>query len=70
MKKATFILLFLSLSSYQTTEKEVYICKSTSSKRYHLKKNCRGLTRCKKEIKKITKSTAERYGRTLCKWED
>ena len=48
----------------------VYICNSTSAKKYHYKKNCRGLNRCKKETKAITLASARKRGRTLCGWED
>lgn len=53
----------------KTTQK-VFICKSTSSKRYHYKKTCRGLNRCKAEIKETTLKKAEKFGRTLCKLEN
>lgn len=59
------------LSAFQTSkDTEVFICKSVASKRYHLKKECKGLQKCDTIIKKTTKIKAERFGRTLCKWED
>lgn len=48
----------------------VYICNSSSAKKYHYKKNCRGLNNCKKETKAITLTSARKRGRTLCGWED
>ncbi len=70
MKNILLVLIIFSLTAFQQIkEKEVYVCKSVASKRYHLKKNCKGLTSCKTEIKKTTKKKAKRYGRTLCKWE-
>jgi len=50
--------------------KNVYICNSTTSSKYHLKKNCRGLNACKKPTKEITLEDARERGRTLCGWED
>ena len=61
----TFLTAFQSLQ-----EKEVFICKSVASYRYHLTKNCKGLSQCDTIIKKTTKIKAEKLGRTLCKWED
>lgn len=70
MKKLLLLtLLILFLTSFQTKEKEVFICMTTSSKTYHLKKECIGLKKCKSKIKKITKKKAENVGRTKCKLE-
>jgi hypothetical protein len=49
---------------------EVYVCKSSGAKRYHLSKACKGLGRCSHTIEKTTKKEAEAMGLTLCKWED
>jgi hypothetical protein len=71
MKKLLLsILLIFLLTSTQTKEVEVFICTSKSSKKYHLKKECSGLQKCKSKIKKITKKKAENVGRTKCKLED
>ena len=48
----------------------VYICNSSGAKKYHYKKNCRGLSNCKKEVKEISLEAAKDRGRTLCGWED
>lgn len=48
-------------------EKKVYICTGSSSKRYHSRKNCRGLSNCGGSIKEITIEQAEKQGRTPCK---
>jgi len=48
----------------------VYICNSTTSSKYHYKKDCRGLNACKASIKAIEMVEAKKYGRTLCGWED
>lgn len=70
MKKLlpTLLILFL-LSAFQEKEKEVFICMTKSSKTYHLKKDCKGLKKCKSKIKKITQKKAENVGRTKCKLE-
>ncbi|WP_299671090.1 hypothetical protein [uncultured Polaribacter sp.] len=64
-----FSLLFV-LTAFQIKEKEVFICTSKSSKKYHLKKDCSGIKKCKSKIKKITKKKAENVGRTICKLEN
>ena len=51
-------------------EGEVFICKGKSSKRYHLKLNCPGLSNCSTRIYQINIPVAERLGRSLCKLED
>jgi hypothetical protein len=48
-------------------EQKVYICTGSSSKRYHSKKNCRGLSNCGGTIKELTIEQAEKQGRTPCK---
>lgn len=45
----------------------VYICNSTTAKRYHSTKNCNGLRNCTHEVNAITKQEAESKGRTPCK---
>lgn len=69
IKKAFFIVSLVFLSSFQTKEKEVFICPTKSSKAFHLKKDCRGLKRCSIKIKTITKTKAENIGRKMCKIE-
>jgi len=49
---------------------DVYICTGKYSKKYHYSKNCRGLSNCKSEIKKVYLNEAKHKGRTLCGWED
>ena len=49
----------------------VYICDSSSAKKYHYTKTCRGLNACKHDIEKVTLTDAkQKYNRTLCGWED
>jgi hypothetical protein len=70
LKKLLLSAFIISLfTAFQTKEKEVFICTSKSSKKYHLKKDCTGLQRCKSKIKKINKKKAEKVGRTICKLE-
>ncbi len=68
--KVTIVLLFLLIFNIEKTETFVYICKTKSSKKYHYRKNCRGLSRCSTTIEKITKQKAKASGKTLCGWED
>ncbi|WP_378174283.1 thermonuclease family protein [Aquimarina sp. SS2-1] len=52
-------------------KKEVYICNSYTSKTYHYKKKCGGLSNCKDSIRSICKEKAEKkFGRVLCGFED
>jgi len=70
MKKILLIFiafLFISANSY---EKDVFICKGPSSKKFHLKSNCRGLSNCSTKIYKVNITEAKRIGRTLCGFED
>ncbi len=74
MKKYTILflggILFLSLTSFSLDFSEVYICKGPQSKKYHYKKDCRGLTSCSTEIYSVPLSEAKNLGRSLCGWED
>lgn len=51
----------------EKSEKIVYICTGGSSERYHASDDCRGLCRCKGDIKGITMAEAQDMGRTPCK---
>lgn len=65
------IILSFSLTiSPDITYQDVYICNSKNAKKYHLKKNCRGLSACKADIKKLSLEKAKNIGKTLCGWED
>lgn len=48
----------------------VYICDSPAAEVYHLDENCRGLNKCKDEVKKITLDRAKSLKRRLCGFED
>mgnify|MGYP003650655218 CR=1 FL=1 len=70
-KYVIIICIAFTVFGFATTlEKTVFICNSTTSSKYHLKKNCRGLNACKKPTKEITLADARERGRTLCGWED
>ncbi len=59
----------LTLNSPEVTT--VYICNSTTAKKYHYSKTCRGLGACKHDIKEVNITDAKtKYNRTLCGWED
>ena len=54
----------------EVSESTVYVCTGPSSKKYHFTKSCRGLSRCSKDIVKVTIGKAKEMKRTLCGWED
>jgi hypothetical protein len=74
MKKSKILflggVLFLFLTSFSSDVKEVFICKGPQSKKYHFKKDCRGLKNCSTEIYSVTLSEAKSLSRTICGWED
>lgn len=52
-------------------ETYVYICDSDTAKKYHLKKDCRGLNACTHRIIKVSLEEAAKKGKkNLCGWED
>ncbi|WP_406844211.1 hypothetical protein [Flavobacterium soyae] len=63
-------LFFVFLISFRPPETSVYICGSTGAKKYHYNENCRGLSSCSHEVVKTSLKQAQRYGLTLCGWED
>ena len=60
----------LLISTSFTGLTDVFICDSSSAKKYHYSSSCRGLNACKHEVKKIGLDDARDRGRTLCGWED
>lgn len=65
--------LFLMFSGFILPVKNdatVFVCMGKSSKKYHYRKNCRGLSNCSTKIDAITLAKAKEMGRTLCGWED
>lgn len=66
----TLILLFTLLGPVKLTDTTmVYLCNSSTGKKYHLKENCRGLSNCQHRIIKVTLEEAKKRGKTLCGWE-
>lgn len=63
-------LLFLLTINANSYYSDVYICDSKGAKKYHLTKDCRGLSNCKHDIIKKSKADAQKLGLTLCGWED
>ena len=69
--KTLIILLFLFTINFQSiVVTDVYVCDSKGAKKYHLSKDCRGLSNCKHDIVKKSKTDAQNLGLTLCGWED
>lgn len=57
------ILMFAPASA----PKRVYVCDGPYAKKYHGKKNCRGLENCSGSIKSISLQEAREMGRTPCR---
>lgn len=68
--KSVIIQILIILTSFHPIETKVYICGQTGAKKYHYNENCRGLIACKHQIVKTSLSQAQKYGLTLCGWED
>ncbi|MCA9380910.1 hypothetical protein KC678_01460 [Candidatus Dojkabacteria bacterium] len=64
------VLVLITSISFITPQQNVFICKGSQSKRFHLKEDCRGLQYCSTEIYEVTLEEAKKIGRTLCGWED
>jgi len=57
--------------SFIISEDLVYICTSSTAKKYHISKDCRGLEACPTEIEIVSIASAKfNHERTLCGWED
>jgi len=70
MKKTITLFLFITLTSFTTTQSTVYLCGPKGASKYHYTENCRGLNACKHEVVKKTLKEAKELGLTLCGWED
>lgn len=76
MKKFILIFFIAALGTSATVyppstfSQDVFICNSKGGKKYHFKKNCRGLTACKAAIKKLALTDAKKLGKEICGWED
>lgn len=69
--KTLITLLFLFTINFQSNDvADVYVCDSKGAKKYHLSKDCRGLSNCKHDIVKKSKTDVQNLGLTLCGWED
>lgn len=65
----SIVAVLATATAANTTDTKVYICNSKGGKHYHWKKDCRGLSRCKAEIKEVTEKEATDSGKTLCGYE-
>jgi hypothetical protein len=68
MKFLAITIMMLLVTAVNADDK-VFICNSKGGKRYHLSKECRGLSNCKAEIKEVTLEEAKSDGKTLCGYE-
>ena len=68
--KSSLLFVTILLFSFNTVVDHVYICDSKTAKKYHYKKDCRGLNACKAEVVKVTLADAKESKKTLCGWED
>lgn len=69
MKFITLV-LFITLTSFNLVETNVYTCGASGAKKYHYKESCRSLSSCKQKITKLPLKQAQGYGLTLCGWEN
>jgi hypothetical protein len=56
-----------TLNNHQ--EENVYLCNGGSSKVYHKRPDCRGLSNCSTQIEKVSVSNAISKGRRACRIE-
>ena len=65
-------LLIFGLFSFlfSLTNTKVYLCDSKNGKKFHYKKDCRGLKACTHEIILVDIITAKRKGKTICGFEN
>jgi hypothetical protein len=65
------ILLLLQLVLMSSLKVDgLYICVSKIAFKYHLSKNCKGLSRCIHTISKVALPDPKKKCYTLCGWED
>lgn len=74
MKRFFLTLIFIGMlaipvksNETQQSATSVYICTGAYAKSYHIKPNCRGLSACKGQIKKVSLGEAQKQGRNACK---
>ncbi len=63
---SVFFLMLVSFTPVKSGPGSVYVCMSSSSSRYHIDRNCRGLGKCSHEIKAMDVAVAEQMGKTPC----
>lgn len=63
----SLLLLFTSGISSCDDSGKVYVCASNGAKVYHRYKDCKGLSRCSKQIKTVSVEQAKKMGRRECK---
>ncbi len=68
--KAGLLTFSFLLFLYHTTNDKVYLCDSEYGKKYHYKKDCRGLKACTHQIILVDLVTAKKKGKTLCGFEN
>ncbi|MCX2452090.1 hypothetical protein OQX61_12530 [Pedobacter sp. PLR] len=67
--KTLILMLFVLTNIACNASTIVYTCNSGHAKRYHLKSNCRGLSKCHYKLVKTTLEKAKADEKTLCRWE-
>jgi len=72
MKRMTMVFAVIVMASPSSAQKpdSVYLCMGPRSKVYHRIENCRGLTHCSTQLKKVSLDDAiNKYHRRLCGYE-
>lgn len=67
--KTLSLFLVLSMCNQTKPKSAAYLCDSPNAKKYHLRNDCRGLSRCTHHIIEITLEDAKRRKLELCKFE-
>ncbi|WP_316748090.1 hypothetical protein [Pedobacter gandavensis] len=62
-----FLFIFVAIACKASTV--VYVCNNGTTNKYHLKPNCRGLSRCHFKVVKMTLEKAKASQKTLCRHE-
>ena len=68
--KTFFLLTALFALSPTAPKGNVYICDSPTAKKYHLRNDCKGLSRCTHRIIEVTLEEAKKRKFEPCKFED
>lgn len=69
MKPLLLVLFFCSGMACNSAETVVFLCDSTGARRYHLRRDCRGLKNCNYQLREVTINEAREKGKTRCGWE-